>query len=223
MEKTCYNDRELFARRIGVRRAGEGAPMAKLFWPDWYFDGFSRIPPGFFKKNNIRYLVCDIDNTLVTYDDAEPTAQVTEFFARLKKEGVHPAFASNNSKERVTTFAAKTGFPAVHDAGKPFGRGMRTAMELLGADKARTAMLGDQIFTDVLAARTAGVRMILVKPIKDKPSLLFRIKRHFEKKSIDRYLGRYGINEPDPERKLKRKMKKLKKKLRREQRKKERQ
>ncbi|MBQ9468391.1 MAG: YqeG family HAD IIIA-type phosphatase [Clostridia bacterium] len=196
--------------------------MGKLLWPDWYFDDFTRIPPDFFKKNNIRYLICDIDNTLVTYDDAEPTEKVIGFFDRIKKEGVHPAFASNNDEGRVATFARKTGFPAVHKAGKPFGRGVGTAMRLLGAERKRTAMLGDQIFTDLLAARTAGVRMILVKPIKDKPSLLFRIKRYFEQMSIDRYLRRYEINASNPERKMKRKMKKLRKKLRREQRKKER-
>lgn len=196
--------------------------MGKLFWPDWFFDDFLHIPQGFFKNNNIRYLICDIDNTLVTYDDAEPTEKVKQFFSRLKSEGVHPAFASNNDDGRVQLFAQNTGFPAVHDAGKPFGRGVRRAMELLGADRKRTAMLGDQIFTDVLAARFSGIRMILVKPIKDKPSLLFRIKRRFEKMSIDRYLRRYDLNEPDPERKFRKKMKKLRKKLRREQRKKER-
>ena len=196
--------------------------MHKLLWPDWYFDDFEHIPEDFFSKNNIRYLICDIDNTLVPYSASTPTPRVQKFFDRLKKEGVKVAFASNNEESRVKIFAAGTGHPAVHKAGKPFGRGVKTAMERLGATPARSAMLGDQVFTDGLAARHAGIRMILVKPIEDKPSLLFRIKRHFEKKSIDRYLAKYDLNEPNPERRLKRKMKKLRKKLRREQRKKER-
>ena len=197
------------------------AQKKKLLWPDWYFDDFAHIPAGFFTRNNIRYLICDIDNTLVPYSSATPTPEVQAFFDRLKREGVKIAFASNNDESRVKTFAGRTGHPAVHKAGKPFGRGMKLAMQKLGADKQRSAMLGDQVFTDGLAARVAGIRMILVKPIEDKPSLLFRIKRHFEKKSIDRYLRRYDLNEPDPERKFKRKMRKLNKKMRREQRKKE--
>ena len=200
-----------------------GTAMKKILWPDWYFEDIAHIPDGFFIKNNIRFLLCDIDNTLAPYSADTPPASVWKFFERLKAESVHPAFISNNNKIRVLTFAGETGFPAVYKAGKPFGRGTKKAMELLGAIPERTAVLGDQVFTDGLAARKVGARMILVKPIEDKPSLLFRIKRHFEKKSIDKYLTKYDLNEPQPQRKLKRKMKKLRKKLRREQRRKERQ
>ena len=196
--------------------------MKRILWPDWYFTDISSIPDGFFRKNNIRYLLCDIDNTLAPYSADIPTATDKAFFERLRREGVKPAFVSNNNKTRVLTFAGDTGYPAVYDAGKPFGRGTGQAMAQLGAIPERSAFLGDQIFTDGLAARKAGIRMILVKPIEDKPSLIFRIKRHFEKKSLDRYLERYDLDEPEPERRLKRKMKKLRKKLRREQRRKER-
>ena len=197
--------------------------MKRLLWPDWYFADITRIPENFFVKNNIRWLLSDIDNTLAPYSADIPTETDKQFFAQLKKEGVKLAFVSNNNRSRVLTFAAGTGIPSVYKAGKPFGRGTKEAMDLLGANPDRCAFLGDQIFTDGLAARKAGIRMILVKPIEDKPSLLFRIKRHFEKKSIDRYLKKYDLNEPEPERRFKRKMKKLRKKMRREQRKKERQ
>lgn len=173
--------------------------MKKYFWPDWYFEDFSHIPEGFFKKNNIRYLICDIDNTLVTYDESVPTPEVRGFFKRLKEEDVRLAFASNNDELRVQTFANDAGHPAVFNASKPFGKGVRKAMDRIKASSARCAMLGDQLLTDGLAARHVGVRMILVKPIKDKPSILFRVKRRIERRILGNYLKKYRINDPDPD------------------------
>lgn len=173
--------------------------MKKYFWPDWYFEDFSHIPKGFFKKNDIRYLICDIDNTLVTYDESVPNPAVKGFFKRLAEENVKLAFASNNDELRVLTFANDAGHPAVFNASKPFGRGVRKAMDRIKASSERCAMLGDQLLTDGLAARHVGMRMILVKPIKDKPSLLFRIKRFIEQRILKNYLRHFKINDPDPD------------------------
>ena len=51
--------------------------------------------------------------------------------------------------------------------------------------------MGDQVFTDVLFARMAGIRAILVPPIKDKTNCITRIKRYFEKGVLRRYYKRH--------------------------------
>ena len=76
--------------------------MNRILWPDWYFEDIAHIPDGFFMKNNIRFLLCDIDNTLAPYSADTPPASVLTFFERLKSEGVHPAFVSNNNMIRVS-------------------------------------------------------------------------------------------------------------------------
>ena len=50
--------------------------------------------------------------------------------------------------------------------------------------------MGDQIFTDVLAARLAGIRAALVPPIKDKTDPLTRFKRLLERPIMKRYFRR---------------------------------
>jgi ribonucleotide monophosphatase NagD (HAD superfamily) len=56
-----------------------------------------------------------------------------------------------------------------------------------GGSKKTTAIMGDQVFTDVLFARMMGIRAILVPPIKDKTNRITRLKRHFEKGVLRRY------------------------------------
>ena len=41
--------------------------------------------------------------------------------------------------------------------------------------------IGDQIFTDVLAAHNVGIKAVLVPPIKDKTDLFTKFKRLLEK------------------------------------------
>ncbi|HPU18295.1 MAG TPA: HAD hydrolase-like protein, partial [Bacillota bacterium] len=64
----------------------------------------------------------------------------------------------------------------------------------MGISPERTAVLGDQLFTDVMAAKRLGIRAIVVTPIKDKKSLLFRIKRACERPLLRKYKNTSGIN-----------------------------
>lgn len=55
------------------------------------------------------------------------------------------------------------------------------------------ALIGDQIFTDVLGANWAGVHAILTKPLSTvDDEWITRIKRGLERKVIARYLRKEG-------------------------------
>jgi len=155
--------------------------------PDRMFSGYNEITPELLASLGAEALVCDIDNTLVTYDDPEPTEELYAWFDRMAAAGVKIAFVSNNNAARVEGFNRSLGYIAFADAGKPSAARIRTAMEQMGVTPDKTMMLGDQIFTDVLAGRLAGLRCLLVPPIKDKKSLLFRFKRALEKPLLRRY------------------------------------
>lgn len=165
----------------------------KLFRPDYMFLRFSDVTPEFCRKNDITALISDIDNTLVTYDDPEPTEEVLSWICSLEAAGVKLAFVSNNEEARVLRFNSSLGFPAYPKSGKPGTKCIFAAMAKLGADAARTASLGDQLFTDVCGAKRAGLRMILVPPIKDKKTPFFRFKRALEYPFMKRYLRDEGI------------------------------
>ena len=152
-----------------------------LFVPDWAFDGFSDVTPEFLKKNNIKAIVSDIDNTLVTYDDEKPTQSVLSWLKSLEESGIKIAFVSNNSHERVRIFNEGLGHFAVGKSGKPFKKNIVYAIEYMGIPYENVCMLGDQVFTDVLAGKCTGIRAILVPPIKDKTDPFTKFKRLLEK------------------------------------------
>ncbi len=162
--------------------------LDKYLRPDFIFDTYREVTPEFCAENNIKAIVSDIDNTLVTYDDAEPTADVAAWYYALIESGVKVAFASNNDKSRVTIFNRSLGAPAVAKSGKPLTGGVEKMIKIMGSENSSTVLLGDQLLTDIAAANRLGIRSIAVPPIKDKRSLFFRAKRAIERPYMKRYL-----------------------------------
>ena len=152
-----------------------------LLWPDETFSSFSEVRAEFLRARGVQALLCDIDNTLVTYDDAEPTEAVLTWLAEMKAAGITVGFLSNNEPARVGRFNEKLGLYAHAKAGKPKRRAALRFLESTGFLPQQTALLGDQLFTDVLCARLCGLQSFLVPPIKDKKTPFFRAKRLLER------------------------------------------
>ena len=159
--------------------------------PDYMFDSFRDVTPAFLKSLQVRCLLCDIDNTLVTYDDAVPTEAVLTWLSAMKENGITVIFLSNNNDERVKTFTEAIDNAWSADAGKPLTKKAKQLLEKLGFSPKETAVLGDQVFTDVWTGNFLGARAtLLVPPIKDKTSLFFRSKRLLEKPFLAHYRRR---------------------------------
>lgn len=152
-----------------------------LFIPDLICRDIYEIPMSFFTAHGVRLLLLDIDNTLVTYDDAYPTEENLRWFRQLAALKIDVVFVSNNHEARVKAFAEKTGFDYYADAAKPNPKRYLDAIRRRGLSPGACAAVGDQIFTDVAAGHLAGCLAVLVFPIKDKKSAFFRFKRACEK------------------------------------------
>ena len=159
--------------------------------PDNMFATYRELTPAYLGARGIRVLIMDIDNTLAPYEQAEPDEHIKAWLADLKAAGIGLAFVSNNDWDRVELFNREIGIPAFAKSGKPFGKRLRHVMRLYGADKTSTAMLGDQLLTDVFAGKHIGVTALLVPPIKDKTTAFWRIKRALEKPVIKRYIKKH--------------------------------
>jgi len=169
--------------------------LKDYFIPDFYFTSVVRIKPEFFAENNIDCLICDIDNTLTTYDKAVPYDDIKEWLDKVEMSGVRLALISNNNEDRVYTFNTVLGYDYVSRAGKPFTHKLKYLMSRTGRKKENTALIGDQIFTDVLCARSAGIRSILVTSIDTRGRPFLQLKKHFEKYFIEEFFkknGRFG-------------------------------
>ena len=155
--------------------------------PDFRFDKFSDVTLEFFINQGVKGVILDIDNTLEPYENPMPSPAVVEWLFILNNNGIKTAFVSNNNKDRVNTFNSELKIPAFPKAKKPFSKNLKRAMLEMGSDKSNTVIMGDQVFTDVLAGRMAGIKTILVPPIKDKRDIFTRFKRLLEKPILRKY------------------------------------
>lgn len=153
----------------------------KYLVPDLVLPSFRELTPALLRQHGIRYILSDIDNTLVTYDDSEPTPDVLAFFEMLAREGVQIGFLSNNHADRVDRFNRDLGYVAIADAGKPGVKAAREAMAKMDAVPENTMFLGDQLLTDAACAKQLGLYTVIVPPIKDRTDLFNRTKRLIEK------------------------------------------
>ena len=94
----------------------------------------------------------------------------------MKAADIQVMIVSNNrSGTRVTEFCADLGIPYQGHAGKPSTQGLKAAMARAGADRTHTAMLGDKLLTDMLAANRAGVLALMVEPLGGAVTLWQRV------------------------------------------------
>ena len=161
--------------------------------PDYYFEKFSDASAEFLSSIGVKGIVLDIDNTLEPYENPTPSAPLLVWFDSLANAGIKAAFVSNNNATRVELFNKNLGFPAYFKAGKPFKKNVVRALSDMGVSADKAILMGDQVFTDVWAARNARLRAILVPPIKDKRDIFTRSKRALEKPIIKKYKKRNNI------------------------------
>lgn len=140
------------------------------------------IAPPLLRAHGIDALIIDLDNTLSRWNDRGCDQEVAAWLQGVRAAGIAVCVVSNNGPERVGAFCARLGadVPWIAHARKPLRAGYRRALQRLRADPARTAVIGDQVFTDVLGARRAGLRAILVRPLARREFPLTRLLRLVE-------------------------------------------
>lgn len=119
----------------------------------------------FFKQQGVKILILDLDNTLDSYRLYHPTERAIKFIEELQKEGIEPVIVSNNRGKRVRTYANDLNLKYIHSAAKPFGFRLRKFIKEHGWNTDEVMFVGDQMITDVAAAKRAGLRVILTDKI----------------------------------------------------------
>ncbi|MBR4036210.1 MAG: YqeG family HAD IIIA-type phosphatase, partial [Oscillospiraceae bacterium] len=156
--------------------------------PDYIFEKTTKITPDFLKSQGITNLLLDVDNTLTTHDNPQPSPGIEDWLDEMRANGISMMIISNNNKDRVAPFAARHGLPFTSMACKPLPFGYKKGMKMLGANRRNTAMIGDQIFTDVMGANMSGIKCFMVLAILAEDSAGFKFKRKIEKGFVDKYL-----------------------------------
>lgn len=139
--------------------------MAFSLIPDYVFTDYTAITPAFLRALGVTLLLSDLDYTLAPKAQREPDDRLLDWVRSLQDGGVTLEIISNNrSPKRVERFCRNLGIGYVGHAGKPGTRGLTEAMRKHGVTAAQTAMLGDKLLTDTLAAKRGGTVMLMVEP-----------------------------------------------------------
>ncbi len=141
----------------------------------------SEIPIDLFVRRGIEGLVFDLDNTLVPYGAWEVPKDVVRWMDELRAMGLRAAVVSNALPHRARRLSAAMGLPAVGGLPKPSLRRLRRAMSLLGTTPRNTALVGDQLFTDVWAGNRLGLFTVLVEPMTPREFVTTRLMRYVER------------------------------------------
>lgn len=151
-----------------------------LFKPTFWLKSVLDIDEKFLRGNGISALVLDLDNTLSMHGNPAAEAGVADWLDEMRRLGIKMRIVSNNTQKRVKPLAEKLGLPFTANGAKPLTFGITRAMKAMGATKRDTLVVGDQIFTDVMAGNFKGVRTALVEPFHLEKTWTFRLKRRAE-------------------------------------------
>ncbi len=120
-----------------------------IFYPDIYLNNVNEITIELLKKNNIKGLLLDVDNTLIDFD-LKILEGAKKWCDNLKNEGIKICILSNTNKvEKVKKVAKELEIPYINFAKKPSKQGFKKALMILGLDAKNVSAVGDQIMTDV--------------------------------------------------------------------------
>lgn len=151
-------------------------------YPKAYFGKVEEITIEFLKKNKLKALILDVDNTLID-KQRNMTEKVIEWVRNLKGQGVKLYILSNsNNTEKVEEISQKLKVPYHKFAMKPLKKGFKKALKELNEKAENTAIVGDQIFTDIIGGNRCNIYTILVDPIKEKEFWYTAWKRPIENK-----------------------------------------
>lgn len=151
------------------------------FWPvpDVMKDNIYQLTPRMFTNRGIRFIILDVDNTIAPYTVHVASPRLAAWVEEMKSAGLELFILSNNRGERPAVFAEALGLAYIKKARKPFVKKAKELLTERGYTPAETALIGDQVYTDVLCAKRLGAWAVLVRPIL-LSNFLLRLRYYLE-------------------------------------------
>ncbi len=162
-------------------------PLFPLLQPDLVLGRpILHLTPELLTRYRIEGLVLDVDDTIVPIGSKATDPELEIWVEQIRQIVPLWLVTNNPSQVRIGAIADRLSLPYFLSAGKPSRRKLRQAVEAMQLDPARVAMVGDRIFTDVLAGNRLGMFTILIEPIVTEPQVIgdssasFRLLRRVE-------------------------------------------
>lgn len=156
--------------------------------PDFMANAVWEIPAQWLRARGVKGIVLDLDNTIVAWGGARMQESAVRWIAARRAEGFQIYIVSNGLRSRVRSVAAQIGAPYCAHACKPLARGFRAALRAFSLDAAQVAVVGDQLFTDVLGGNRVGCHTVLVRPLGAREFPTTKLSRALERYVLRRVL-----------------------------------
>jgi uncharacterized protein len=155
--------------------------MLSIFTPHLQLDSVLHLTPerlcGFGRQG----LLLDVDCTLKDHGATEFGRPIISWVSEMRAAGIQMCLLSNGRAERIGALARTLDVPFVAKSFKPFPFGCHAALRILGLRPEQAAVVGDQIFADILAGRLSGIFTVLVRPTSPVEPWFTRLKRPLER------------------------------------------
>ena len=151
--------------------------MCRPFIPFAHAKNIYDIDVDFYKKLNIKVLFIDLDNTLDSYKLSIPTDRSRELIKAICESGIKPIIVSNNRGKRVSSYAKSLGVEYMSSTRKPFSYKIRRQLKERNLKTDDVLFIGDQLMTDVLAAKGAKLRIVLTEKLVKEDQFTTHINR----------------------------------------------
>ena len=154
----------------------------KELYPNLYLTKVEEIKINFLIKYKIKAIILDVDNTLINYYK-QLSEDVIKWCKDLQGQGIKMYILSNtNKREKVEKVAKELELPYEMFAKKPSKAGFIKIQKILNINSESIAVVGDQIFTDVIGGNRCKMFTILVDPVDKKDYWYTAWKRPIENK-----------------------------------------
>ncbi|WP_045233670.1 YqeG family HAD IIIA-type phosphatase [Deinococcus pimensis] len=160
--------------------------------PRLVLDHVTEITPDLMADHDLHGLLLDLDNTLIEYGSYREAREVQTWASELMLRGVRLYLLSNAMPERVRFWTERLGFAGIGLASKPNPQSFHRAARRMDLAPGQVAMVGDQLFTDVLGGNLAGMFTIMVRPLADNALPHTKLARRVERLVLRRYGLQHG-------------------------------
>ncbi len=145
------------------------------FIPDIYQKSIYHIDYEKLLDAGIKCILFDLDNTCAPYKENEPSDKLIELFESLKDMDFKLILFSNAPKRRIFPFKRKLNVDALARAGKPRKKNFLKIMKMFNYELSEVAIVGDQLYKDILGGNKIGIKTILVNPMSKDDMILTKI------------------------------------------------
>lgn len=139
-----------------------------LLTPTYDVESVCEIDLAQLKRDGVKAVLLDIDNTVLPQGSSECPLSIDQWVRALPGIGFSVAFVSNNWHGDIRDRVARFQHDVTAKAMKPMARGFRAAAKALGVSTRECAVVGDQIFTDIVGGNFVGATTVLVRPLSSK-------------------------------------------------------